>query len=99
MGDGRSTHPALLTPRPSIEDPRESRKHNISPVEVHRALIEVRQPEENSRHQQGPALPQTALQKILHPPAKEKLLRNRNKKEREDPGQHDMRNGRNIGVV
>jgi hypothetical protein len=65
---------------------------------VHGALVEVREPEENSGSQQRPALTQASLQKVLHPAAKEELLRNRDKEKREDPAEQDMRHRRNIGM-
>src|SRR5258705_415680 len=76
MRDRRRPHPPLLTPSSSIENSSQGSKHNVSPVEVLRAFIEVREPEQNSSRQQRPALPKTALQKVLHPAAKKKLLRN-----------------------
>jgi hypothetical protein len=53
MSDSRRAHPALLTPRSPIEDSSHGSKHDVSPVEVHRALVEMREPEENSRRQQN----------------------------------------------
>jgi hypothetical protein len=62
------------------------------------ALVEVREAEENGGCQQRPALSEAALQKVLHPAAKEKLLRDRDKEEGEDPTQHNVRQLRNISV-
>ena len=98
MGNRRRAHPPLLTPRAPIEYPSQSRKQNVSPVEVHCALVEVREPEQNGSRQQRPAPPETAFQKVLHPAAKEELLGNRNKEKRKDPAQHYVRNRRNVGV-
>ena len=33
VGDGRRTHPPLLTPRKAIEDARQSSQQNIAPIE------------------------------------------------------------------
>jgi hypothetical protein len=98
MRNRRCPHTALLTPRASIEDPSQSRKQNVSPVEVNRALVEVRKPEENSRRQQRPMPSEATLQKVLHPAAKEKLLRDGNKEKSEEPPQHNVRHRRNISV-
>src|SRR5437899_5586633 len=98
MRDSRCPHPALLTPRSPIEDPRQRSKQDISPVEVHCALVEVRDPKQNSSRQQRPVPPEPPLQKVLHPAAKEELHRNRDKEEREDPSQHHVRHRRNICV-
>src|ERR1700751_3655168 len=98
MRNSRRAHPALLTPRSSIEDSRQSSKHDISPIEVHCALVEVREPKQKSSGQQRPVPPEPPLQKVLHPAAKEKLLRNRNKEKRKDPPQHNVRHRRNISV-
>ena len=65
---------------------------------MHRTLVEVREPKENSSRQQRPASPKASLQKVLHPSAKEKLLRDRNKEKREDPPQNNVRQRWNVSM-
>jgi hypothetical protein len=74
-----------LTPRASVEDSGQRCQYDIPPVEVHRAFVEVREPEKNSSRQQRPPLPKAPFQQVLHPAAKEKLLGNCDKEKSEDP--------------
>jgi hypothetical protein len=81
----------MWPPRPSIEDSRQRRHHHISPVEVRRALIEVRQPQQHRRHQQRGRPSQPSLQQIQQPPSKEQLPWNRNQQKRKPERPRRMR--------
>ena len=98
MGDGRGPYPAILKPRPSIENAREQCQQYIAPIEVDCAFVEVGKPKQGGGDEQRAYLPNPPLEKILHPSAKEKLFRNGNKEEGEDPSQENMPKRRHMGV-
>ncbi len=76
VGDGRGGYSPLLAPGPSVENPGDACQHNITPVEVRRTFIEMREPEQNrSDHQRCPAS-HAPFQQILHPGAKKEFLGN-----------------------
>jgi hypothetical protein len=98
VGDGRGPYPAILKPRTAIENAREQCQHYITPIEVDRAFVEVRKPEQGCGDEQGAHRPNTARQKILHPSAEEKLFGNGDKEESEDPSQESMPDRRHVGM-
>jgi hypothetical protein len=98
VGDGRSPYPAILKPRTAIENAREQCQQHIAPIEVDRAFVEVRKPEQGCGDEQGAYGPNAPLEKILHPAAKKKLFRDGNKEECEDPPEKNMPGRRHVGV-
>src|SRR5579859_601574 len=94
MGDGGRTDPALLTPRQAVEDAGECSQQNVAPIEDGGALVEVGETEQAGGDEQRARRSNATLKKILHPAAKEELLRHGDKEEREQPCEHSARNRR-----
>src|SRR5271154_6402738 len=87
MSDRRGRHTAILPPRPSVENSRNRRQQHITPVEVRRPLIEVREPEQERRYYQSRAPSHSPLEQILHPASKEEFLGHGSKEKYRNPAQ------------
>ena len=75
VSDGGGANLAVAPPCPAVKDARQRGQHNVSPVEVRGALVEVGETEEYRRRQQRSGASQPPLQKVLHPSPEEQLFR------------------------
>src|SRR4051794_14265141 len=98
MRNGRCSHPALLAPRPAIENSRQRGQQHITPVEMHRTLVPVRQAEQSCRQEQRRIAPYPPLQQVLQPSAKEEFFRNGDEEEGEEKCAGKLRQPRQISM-
>src|ERR1700722_1970754 len=79
MCDRRCRNAPPLPPCPPIKNSGNGCQQNITPVEVSGTLVEMGKPKQHCRDHQRPASSDAPFQKILHPRAKIKFLRDCNK--------------------
>ena len=98
MSDCRGRDTALLAPGASVENSCDGCQQDITPIEMGRPFIKMREAEENRRDDEAVRRPMRRSNKFCSPAAKEKFFGHGGKEKYQNPAQESVADSRQVAM-